>query len=109
MESGKITNSQLQSSSHYTFINPVVIELTPQQARLNSQLVWEPTYSVSGRQWIQVDFINPVKMTHILTQGIPPDFELFNSGCIEAITIETGNNVNSLVKQSHAGDAGVVT
>ena len=65
MESGKIKDSQVTASS----VHGARYEHQPSSARLHNQRGhWRPARHSSG-EWLQVDFIDPVAVTKVATQG----------------------------------------
>ena len=100
MESGTITDSQLSQSAYKTYIHTETIEFKHEYARLNNpDLCWSPNTGNFPYIWIQVDFLNPVTITGLLTQGSSPEYNT----CVSGLYIETGNDESSLTKRTHDG------
>ena len=100
MESGAITDSQLSQSDYEDFAHTETIEFKHQYARFNNpDLCWSPDTGNFPSIWIQVDFLNPVKITGLVTQGSSPEYDT----CVTGLYIETGNTESSLAKLTHNG------
>ena len=74
MEDGRITDSQITASDHFTWINPFgddIADYAPYEARLNAayeDLCWA-THIKDTDQWIQITFVESHFISGVVTKG----------------------------------------
>lgn len=92
MESGYINRNQISTSSSTNF--------KESEGRLYSSTAWEPIMS-NKPQWITVDFLEPLMITGIITQGNPIDenrvtqFEVYYGTKIKSTPVKPVINENN--------------
>ena len=83
MEGGEIADSQITGSSHTS-------DNYPWKARLhNDDGFWSP--EIEDEIWLQIDFLEPVGITGIQTQGAGPTVAQW----VKTLQIHTGYDVDS--------------
>ena len=104
MESGKILDYQITASTYHRWSSFGLISdyYTPWEARLNNESYWRPrddTLNMLNTQWIQVDFLKPVIITGIQTQGgtICDDC---TRRWLEELEVNVGNSTNEMIYAS---------
>ena len=84
MEGDSIDDSQITSSGHTD-------DNSPSEARLhNEDGFWSA--EIQDEIWLQIDFLEPLGLTGIQTQGAGPKIQEW----VESLQIHIGNDVNSL-------------
>ncbi|XP_071754864.1 EGF-like repeat and discoidin I-like domain-containing protein 3 [Centroberyx gerrardi] len=71
LKSGQVLDSQLSASSVYRTLGMGLLSWGPEQARLDRKgkvNAWTAAWN-DQKQWIQVDLLDPTKITGVITQG----------------------------------------
>ena len=92
MEGDSIDDSQISSSGHTD-------ENSPSEARLhNENGYWSA--EIQDEIWLQIDFLEPLGVTGIQTQGAGPTIPEW----VESLQIHVGNDVNSITPIMEGSD-----
>ncbi|XP_072043973.1 uncharacterized protein [Amphiura filiformis] len=98
MEDGTIADDQITASSNHSVANSDTLNFEPWRARPSGSLYWRPhenTLDMLQDQWIQVDFLEPVIITGIQTQGNDQS-DITIRRWISKLQVQTGNSVDTL-------------
>ncbi|XP_072017518.1 lactadherin-like [Amphiura filiformis] len=95
LETGLVMDFQITASSYH------LDKKLPEFARLNHNNYWAPSTNDYGQHhWLQVDFLSPVDMKRIQTQGTGL---ILVQQWVTELSIKTGNDTNLLVPIMDAG------